>query len=133
MFVLAVADAIRAGEDTAIATPESVRRHVVRRLARLNPHAREVSKAASVLGDDSVLFDAVRLAGVAQDTGLVAAEELVDAGVLAVSDPVMFVYRIIRMAIYSVLEPGERVGCIHIRRSCWRHVARRRRQSPNIC
>ena len=110
LFVVAVADAIRAGEDTAIATPESVRRHVVRRLARLNPAARELSKAASVLGDEAALIDAARLAGLEKDIGLVAAEELVDAQVLAVANPVMFAHRIIRMAIYSVLEPGERLA-----------------------
>ena len=101
---------MRAGEDAEITTPESMRRHVVRRMARLTPDACEVAKAASVLGDDSVLCDAVRLAGVEQDPGLVAAEELVDAGVFAVADPIMFAHPIIRMAIYSVLEPGERVG-----------------------
>ena len=110
LFVSAVADAMRAGEDVEITTPESMRRHILRRMARLTPAAREVAKAASVLGDDSVLCDAVRLAGVAQDPGMVAAEELVDAGVFAVADPIMFAHGIIRMAIYSVLEPGERVG-----------------------
>ena len=41
---------------------------------------------------------------------MVAAEELVDAQVLAVANPIMFAHRIIRMAIYSVLEPGERLA-----------------------
>ena len=57
LYVVCVAEAIRAGEDVEIATPESMRRHVVRRMARLNPAARALSKAASVLGDDATLSD----------------------------------------------------------------------------
>ena len=68
---------MRAGEDAEIATPESVRRHIVHRMARLTPDARQMAKAASVLGYASTLGDAVRLADLGQDAGLVAAEELV--------------------------------------------------------
>ena len=109
LFVVAVADAIRAGEDVAITTPESMRRHVVRRMARLDPAARALSKAAAVLGDDAAIGDVIRLADLGQDVGLVAAAELVQANVLACTDPIMFAHGIIRMAIYSVLEPAERL------------------------
>jgi predicted ATPase len=50
LFVVAVADAMGAGDDVEIATPESLRRHVVRRMARLTPAARQLSKAASGAG-----------------------------------------------------------------------------------
>ena len=109
LFVVAVADAIRAGEDVAITTPESMRRHVVRRMARLDPAARALSKAAAVLGDDAAIGDVIRLADLGQDVGLVAAAELVQANVLASTDPIMFAHGIIRMAIYNVLEPAERL------------------------
>ena len=110
LFVVAVADAIGAGDDVEIATPESLRRHVVRRMARLNPAARQLSKAASVLGDDTSLSDAVRVAELEPRFGLVAAEELVAAQIFAQEDPIVFAHRIIRMSIYSVLEAGERLA-----------------------
>lgn len=109
LFVLAMADALSAGLDTRIATPESVRRHIVRRMARLNDAARDLAKAAAVICDDAALIDVIRLAGLETDDGLVAAEELVAAGVFALSDPIGFAHRITRTAIYNVLEPGERL------------------------
>ena len=109
LFVVAVADAIGAGEDVGITTPASIRRHVVRRMARLHPPARALSKAAAVLGDDSAIGDVIRLADLGQDVGSIGAAELVQANILASTDPIMFAHRIIRTAIYSVLEPAERL------------------------
>ena len=110
LFAVAVADAIRAGEDTNVTTPELVRRRIARRLARLNPAARDLAKAGSVLGDDSALRDAVRLAGLAPDRSVVAAEELVRGRFLASTDPLTFTHRIVRMAVYNLLDPEERVA-----------------------
>ena len=45
-----------------------------------------------------------------RDTGLVAAAELVQANILATSDPIVFAHGIILAAIYSVLEPAERLA-----------------------
>jgi hypothetical protein len=118
-LVVAVADAIRAGEDPGLTTPESVRRRIARRLAHLDPAARDLAKAASVLGDDTALRDGIRLAGVEQDRGLAAGEELVVAQFLDSADPIMFTHRIVRMAIYSLLEPGERLALHAGQRSCW--------------
>ncbi len=67
-LVVAVADAIRAGEDPGLTTPESVRRRVARRLARLDTAAGELAKAAAVLGDDAALRDCIRLAGLDPDS-----------------------------------------------------------------
>ena len=110
LFVVAVADAIRAGEDVSITTPESLRRYVIRRLARLDPAARELSKAAAVVGCEVPLGDVIQLADLGLDTGFVAAAQLVQANILATSDPVFFAHGIILTAIYSVLEPGERLA-----------------------
>jgi hypothetical protein len=118
-LVVAVADAIRAGEDPGLTTPESVRRRIARRLAHLDPAARDLAKAASVLGDDTALRGGIRLAGVEQDRGLAAGEELVVAQFLDSADPIMFTHRIVRMAIYSLLEPGERLALHAGQRSCW--------------
>ncbi|HEV7607670.1 MAG TPA: AAA family ATPase, partial [Steroidobacteraceae bacterium] len=109
-LVVAVADALRAGEDTEVTTPQLVRRRIARRLTRLRPAARQLAKAGSVLGDGVALRDAIQLVGLEPDDGIAAAEELVSATVLASSDPVTFAHRIVRMAIYQLLEPAERLA-----------------------
>ena len=109
-LVVAVADAIRAGEDMDVTTPHLVRRRITRRLARLNPAARELAKAGSVLGDHTPLREAVQLAGLEPDRGAAAAEELVLGTILESSDPMTFAHRIVRMAIYNLLEPAERLA-----------------------
>ena len=68
-LVVAVADAIRAGDDPGLMTPESVRRRIARRLARVDQAARALANAASVLGDDAALRDVVQLAGLEPDCG----------------------------------------------------------------
>jgi DNA-binding CsgD family transcriptional regulator len=108
-LVVAVADALRAGEDTEVTTPQLVRRRIARRLARLRPAARQLAEAGSVLGDEPSLGDAVQVAGLEPDDGIAAAEELVSATILASSDPMTFAHRIVRMAIYQLLEPAERL------------------------
>jgi DNA-binding CsgD family transcriptional regulator len=105
---VAVVDAIRAGEDAELTTPDSVRRKIARRLARLDPAAQDLAKAASVLGDDAVLGDAARLAGLLPDRGRAAAEELIAAHVLMSADPIMFAHRIVRMTVHGLLAPLER-------------------------
>jgi DNA-binding CsgD family transcriptional regulator len=107
-LVVAVANAIRAGEDTHLNTPHSVRRHITRRLGLLESAAGDLAKAASVLGEDGALRTATRLAGLDPDPGITAAEQLVAAQILASSDPITFAHPIIRTAIYSGLAPGER-------------------------
>ena len=68
-FVVAVANAIRAGEDPCLTTPESIRRRITRRLARVDQTARALVNAGSVLGDDAALRDAVHVAGLAPEHG----------------------------------------------------------------
>jgi DNA-binding CsgD family transcriptional regulator len=108
-LVLAVADAMSRGEDAEVATPEAVRRQIAGRLGRLTPAARTLAEAASVLGDDAAMRDVIHLAGLRPDHGVAAAEELVARHLFATSDPIMFVHRVIRMAVYSTLEPSARL------------------------
>jgi DNA-binding CsgD family transcriptional regulator len=109
-LVTAVADAIRAGDDPGLTTPESVRRRIARRLARVGQAARALANAGSVLGDGTGLCDVVQLAGLEPDRGLAAAEELVRGEFLASADPITFAHRIVRTAVYSLLTPTERVA-----------------------
>ena len=113
-LVVAVADAIRAGEDPGLTTPESVRRRVARRLARLDTAAGELAKAAAVLGDDAALRDGIRLAGLDPARGLAAGEDLVRGHFLRTADPITFTHRIVGMAVYSLLPPPERLA-LHLR------------------
>jgi DNA-binding CsgD family transcriptional regulator len=108
-LVVAVARAMRAGEDTQVTTPALVRQRIALRLARLQPGANALAKAASVLGDETALRDAARLAGIDPECGMVAADELVIGHFFDSADPITFAHRIVRMAVYDLLEPGERV------------------------
>jgi DNA-binding CsgD family transcriptional regulator len=107
-LVVAVADAIRAGETPGATTPDSVRRRCVRLLSRLDPAAQDLAKAASVLGDEAALADAVRLAGLQPTEGRAAANELIAANILTGADPIMFAHRIMRMTIHATLPPHKR-------------------------
>jgi DNA-binding CsgD family transcriptional regulator len=108
--VVAVADAIRAGEVAGATKPDSVRRQITRRLSRLHPATQTLAKAASVLGDEAALTDAVQLAGLRPDEGRAAADELVAAHVLTSTDPIMFAHRIVRMTIHDLLAPRKRTA-----------------------
>jgi DNA-binding CsgD family transcriptional regulator len=109
-LVVAVADAISAGEVAGTTTPDSVRRQITRRLSRLDPATHTLAKAASVLGDEAALSDAVRLAGLRPDEGRAAADELVAAHVLTSADPIIFAHRIVRMTIHDMLAPRKRTA-----------------------
>jgi DNA-binding CsgD family transcriptional regulator len=108
-FVVAVADALRAGEDPGLATPEAVRRRMARRLAQMHPAAVELARAASVFGIDAPLRYGLRLAGLDQERGIAAAEQLVASQFLESADPVIFAHEIVRSAIYSLIAPGDRL------------------------
>jgi DNA-binding CsgD family transcriptional regulator/tetratricopeptide (TPR) repeat protein len=109
-LVVAVADAIRAGEVVGATTPDSVRRQITRRLSRLHPAAQTLAKAASVLSDEAALTDAVRLAGLRPDEGRAAADELIAAHILTSADPIVFAHRIVRMTIHELLPPRKRTA-----------------------
>jgi DNA-binding CsgD family transcriptional regulator len=107
-LTVAVADAIRAGDDPDVMVPESIRRRVARRLANLTPAANELVHAASILGGHADIRDATSLAGLTSDRALAASAELIASGFLAAALPLTFNQPIVASAVYSVIPPVER-------------------------
>lgn len=108
-YVVAVANAMAADETPTLSTPEHVRRHMTRRLARLEPSAVAFARAGSVIGNDTALGHVAQLAGLANDEGVTAAERLVAGHFLQSSEPVVFTHSIVREAIYSSLDTDDRL------------------------
>ncbi len=88
--------------------PAAIRRFVLHRLAALGTEAGVLAQAVAVLGDESELTVAGRVAGLAPDVARGAADDLVRAGIFAPAERVGFVQPIVRAALYEELAPGER-------------------------
>jgi DNA-binding CsgD family transcriptional regulator len=86
----------------------AVSRFVLHRVATLGPDATEVARAVAILGDDTDVRLAARVAGLAEVATREAADELVRADVLTPSEQLGFVHPIVRAAIYDDMAPGER-------------------------
>jgi DNA-binding CsgD family transcriptional regulator len=89
--------------------PRAVSHSVVQRIRRLSASAREVVRAAAVLGEADLRL-AAGLAGVDPGTAATAADELAAAGILEEGRPLRFVHPIVRAAVEADLSPGERAG-----------------------
>ena len=89
---------------------EAVSAAVRRRLARLSPAANAVASAAALLGDGALLVLAAELAGVDESVAAAAAAELTRAGVFEDARPLRFEHPIVRGAVESALEAGERAA-----------------------
>ena len=89
--------------------PRAVSLSVVQRLGRLSASARELARAAAVLGEGDLRL-AAGLAGVDPSTAATAADELAAAGILEEGRPLRFVHPIVRAAVEADLSPGERAG-----------------------
>ena len=89
--------------------PRAVSLSVVQRLRRLSASARELARAAAVLGEGDLRL-AAGLAGVDPSTAATAADELAAAGILEEGLPLRFVHPIVRAAVEADLSPGERAG-----------------------
>ena len=89
--------------------PRTVSQSVVHRLSRLSPAARELARAAAVLGDADLRL-AAGLADVDSGAAATAADELAAAGILERGRPLRFVHPILRAAVESDLSSGERAG-----------------------
>jgi len=89
--------------------PRAVSHSVVHRLSRLSASARELARAAAVLGE-AYLRLAAALAGVDPGTAATVADELSAAGILEEGRPLRFVHPIVRAAVEADLPPGERAG-----------------------
>ena len=88
--------------------PAAVRRFVLHRLAALGPAATELAHGVAVLGDDSELQLAARLADLTEAAAREVADDLVRADIFARGERLGFVHPIVRAALYEELAPGER-------------------------
>jgi DNA-binding CsgD family transcriptional regulator len=89
--------------------PRSVSQSIALRLRRLSTAARELARAAAVLGEGDLRL-AAGLAGVTRGAATAAADELADSGILEEGRPLRFVHPIVRAAVEAELSPGERAG-----------------------
>jgi DNA-binding CsgD family transcriptional regulator len=87
--------------------PRTVSHSVVQRLSCLSSAARELARAAAVLGEADLRL-AAGLADVGPGAAATAADELAAAGILAQGRPLRFVHPIIRAAVEADLSSGER-------------------------
>jgi DNA-binding CsgD family transcriptional regulator len=117
LFVGAVLDAVaREGTSpTAEQVPrlleigaQGVSRVVGLRLARLQPEALALLRAASILGDGTELRQAAALGGVETGELGAAAATLVRLGLLRREDPLEFFHPVVRGAVYETLDVVER-------------------------
>ena len=102
-----VPSAEAAGEVQAVG-PAAVSRFVLHRLAMLGESATELARAVAVLGDDSELTLAARVADLSEDAARAAGDELVRADIFVRAEHLGFVHPIVRAALYEDLTPGER-------------------------
>ncbi|HEY6006179.1 MAG TPA: AAA family ATPase [Anaeromyxobacter sp.] len=93
----------------AALTPRAVSHSVVLRLRRISPAARELARAAAVLGEADLRL-AAGLAATDPGADAEAADELAAAGILEEGRPLRFVHPIVRAAVEADLSPGERAG-----------------------
>ncbi|TVZ06529.1 LuxR family transcriptional regulator [Trebonia kvetii] len=97
-----------AADEVQAVGPAAVSRFVLHRLATLGPAATELARAVAVMGDDSELPLAGRLAGLSEDVAGEAADDLVRADIFVHAERLGFVHPIVRAALYEDLAPGER-------------------------
>ena len=93
-------------------SPEGATRAVRRRLAALSACAREVARAAAVLGEGAELRHAAALFGLETSDAGAAADELRRAGLLATGRALEFVHPILRAAVYDDVLAGA-LGELH--------------------
>lgn len=87
--------------------PRAVSQWVVLRLGRLSVAARRLARATAVLGEADLRLAAV-LAEVDLGNAQTAGDELAAAGILEQGRPLRFVHPMVRAAVESDLNPGER-------------------------
>jgi DNA-binding CsgD family transcriptional regulator len=93
----------------AALAPRTVSQSIVQRLSRLSCAARDLARAAGVLGQADLRL-AAGLAGIDPEAATTAADELAAAGVLEKGRPLRFVHPIVRAAIEADLPSGERAA-----------------------
>ena len=103
-----VSPSAAAAADVQAAGPAAIRRFVLHRLAGLGAAAGALAQAVAVLGDESEMVVAGRVAGLAPGAARAAADDLVRAGIFTPARRLGFVHPIVRAALYEDLAPGER-------------------------
>src|SRR5215475_1153531 len=98
---LAASPGEEAADQVAGLGPRSVARAVALRVARLDPAAGELARAAAILGDGAQLRHAAALAGVTLADAAAAADELAGIGVFEPGTPLRFVHPIVRTAVHD--------------------------------
>jgi DNA-binding CsgD family transcriptional regulator len=98
-----------AASRVAALAPRTVSQSVVQRLGRLSSAARELARAAAVLGEADLRL-AAGLADLDPRAAPTAADELAAAGILEQGRPLRFVHPIVRAAVEADLPSGERAG-----------------------
>ena len=97
-----------AADEVQSVGPAAVSRFVLHRLAALGAPATELARTVAVLGDDSELTLAARVANVSVDAARRAGDELVRANIFGRDERFGFAHPIVRAALYEDLTPGER-------------------------
>jgi DNA-binding CsgD family transcriptional regulator len=105
-----IAPTRQAAETVTAVGPPAVGRFVLHRLERLGPQATELARSVSVLGGDTDIELAGRAAGLEPEAAGQAADQLVQADVLAPEQTLSFVHPIVQAAIYEDLLPGDRAA-----------------------
>jgi DNA-binding CsgD family transcriptional regulator len=90
------------------AGPPSVSRSVGQRIAGTSEHGVALAEAIAVLGSDVRLHHAARLAELSESQALAAAEQLIEARVLARGRPFGFRHPLLRTAVYADLAAPRR-------------------------
>ena len=88
--------------------PPSIAAAVDRRLAALTGAARALGEAVAIFEPRATPARAARLAGLAWDDAVVAADELVAASVLDHGDALVFVHPVVRSAVQDAIAPARR-------------------------
>jgi DNA-binding CsgD family transcriptional regulator len=89
--------------------PPAVSHSILIRLRRRSAAARDLARAAAVLGEADLRL-AGGLADVSPGVAAAAADELATAGILEQGRPLRFVHPIVRATVEADLSPGERAG-----------------------
>jgi len=88
--------------------PRAVLRSILLRLSQLPPDAVKLAQAASIFGSGARLREVTELAGLDGDHAREAADRLVAAHVLDISEQVRFVHPLIASVIYEEIPPAHR-------------------------
>jgi DNA-binding CsgD family transcriptional regulator len=99
---------VDAAAEVARITPESVKRSVLLRLSQLPVPAQALVTAVALLGTQSQLSDAARVAGLSSADAASAADALAAAGIFSSGSPLGFVHPLVREVIYTDVPAHER-------------------------